>query len=76
MGERNSSLARGLKVETAAQIARGTDVTVTLPGLDPQAGVVRWCAEGLAGLTFNQLLPLATLVDWLREQRRELRAAG
>ena len=66
----------GLKAESSAILASGTDVIVSLQGLEPYPGVVRWCEGGFNGITFNRLLPLPMLVAWLEEQRSALRAAG
>lgn len=65
----------GIKVESRITLLSGTDVVVSLPGLAPQAGVVRWTHEGFTGITFNRLLALPILVDWLRDQRSASRAA-
>jgi hypothetical protein len=64
----------GLKVESSRELAVGSDVVVTLPGLRPQAGVVRWRDGDHHGITFNRLLALSELVQWLHEQRELLRA--
>ena len=66
----------GLKVAGATEIATGMDVVVTLPGLAPQAGVVRWRESDCCGITFNRVVPLPLLVDWLHDQRERMRAAG
>ena len=66
----------GIKVETAALMASGSDVVASLPGLAPQPGVVRWVDRGFAGITFNRLLPLQELVGWLHDQRVALKATG
>lgn len=66
----------GLKVETNRDLEIGCDVVVTLPGLPPQLGVVRWQEAGCYGITFNRLLALSELVQWLHEQRELLRAAS
>ena len=66
----------GLKVESGRELAIGSDVVVTLPGLSPQQGVVRWKESGCYGITFNRLLALSELVGWLHEQRELLRAAS
>lgn len=66
----------GLKVATDRPLCISGDVVVTLPGLEPVAGVVRWRDSGCYGLTFNKVLPLSLLVAWLGEQRERLRAAG
>ena len=55
----------GVSVETANPLTVGGEVTVSLPGLAPQGAVVRWNDGSRYGLTFNCVLPLAGLVDWL-----------
>ena len=55
----------GLSVETTNPLTVGGEVTVSLPGLAPQGAVVRWNDGSRYGITFNAVLPLATLVDWL-----------
>lgn len=66
----------GIKIATNADLATDGEVTVTLPGLEPQAGVVRWRDSGAYGITFNRVLSLPLLVSWIQEQRERLRAAG
>lgn len=66
----------GVKVEHPGDIRVGGDVVVTLPGLAPQAGVVRWRDGRFYGVTFNRVVPLPELVAWLHEQRDKLRAAA
>jgi hypothetical protein len=66
----------GLRVETGRELAAGAQVTVTLPGLPPEQGVVRWSADGACGITFNRVLALSQLVAWLVEQQEKQRAAG
>ena len=65
----------GVKLETAVVLTKGSDLVVTLPGLDPQPAAVRWTDGGQLGVTFNRLLPLADLVAWLQLMRAQLRAA-
>lgn len=65
----------GVKLETAIILAKGSDLVVSLPGLDPQPAAVRWTEGGQLGVTFNRLLPLAELVAWLQSMREQLRAA-
>ncbi|WP_300975219.1 PilZ domain-containing protein [Sphingomonas sp. LHG3406-1] len=65
----------GIKIATKAPFDRHSEVVVSLPGMAPQPGVVRWTADGCAGITFNRLIPLPQLIDWLKSQRRESRAA-
>ena len=56
----------GVKVETDDALEVGEDVVLTLEKMRPLHGVVRWCGEGLAGLAFNQLIPVQELMTWLR----------
>ena len=65
----------GVKLESAVIVESGADLVVSLPGLDPQAAAVRWNEDGFLGVTFNRLLPLTELVNWLRATREQLRAA-
>ena len=59
----------GVKVEAEAEEtpAAGEDVVITLEGFRPLPGVVRWCAEGSCGISFNQLIPFGDLIDWLKQ---------
>lgn len=66
----------GIKVATEQALGIGGDVMVTLAGLAPIAGTVRWSDSGCYGVTFNKVVPLPALVGWLGEQRERLRAAG
>lgn len=66
----------GLKAATKRELKVGADVIVTLPGLAPIAGIVRWVDSGCCGLTFNKVVPLPSLVGWLNEQRERLRGTG
>lgn len=59
----------GVKLEGDPALAPNIDVVVSLPGLAPQAGVVRWIGGGHVGVTFNRLLSLGELVDWLKTVR-------
>ena len=66
----------GLKIASERPFLFGGDVIVTLPGLPPFAGTVRWHNESCFGVTFNKILPLPLLVGWLHEQRQRLRATA
>jgi hypothetical protein len=63
-------------VEGSVPLPIGADVIVTLNGLAPQPGVVRWQDGSSYGITFNRVIALSDLVTWLQEQRDGLRAAG
>ena len=76
-GMRASDISQGgIKVESDRSLQAGADVVVTLPGLPPMAGVVRWKEAGAYGITFNRLLALSDLVAWLQGQRELLREAS
>jgi hypothetical protein len=66
----------GVRVEGGAPLPIGADVIVTLNGLPAQPGVVRWQDGSSYGITFNGVLALSDLVEWLQEQREQPRAAG
>ena len=66
----------GMKAESERDLKVGADVVVTLPGLAPVPGVVRWKDGGSYGITFNRLLALSDLVAWLQNQRELLRKAS
>jgi hypothetical protein len=55
----------GLSVECENQLTVGAEVTVSLPGFHPQPATVRWAEGSRYGITFNTVLPLAGLVEWL-----------
>jgi hypothetical protein len=66
----------GAKIECAASLPLGPEVVVSIAGLEPCLGIVRWKQDDSYGISFNRVLPLAVLVAWLQEQRGELRTAS
>lgn len=66
----------GLKVQVRKELPLGAEVVVSIAGLDPCAGVIRWTDGGAYGITFNRALPLSVLVSWLQDQRGQTRAAA
>jgi len=66
----------GLKLAGEPPLEHGCDLSVTLPGLEPQPAALRWRQDGHLGIGFNRLIPLAELVDWLQGVRDQLRAAS
>jgi len=66
----------GLKVESSRDLEVGAEVLVTLPGLPSKQAVVRWRQGRSYGITFQRLLALSELVDWLRDQRELLRSTN
>jgi hypothetical protein len=63
----------GLCVESRSPLTVCADVVVTLPGLTPAAGVVRWSDASRYGIGFNRSLVLSELVAWLQYQQQEQR---
>lgn len=63
----------GVKLASSATWSMGGEVVVSLSGLDPLPGVVRWHEDGCYGITFNRILPLPALVAWIQGQRERLR---
>lgn len=63
----------GICVDARAPLTVGADVVVTLPGLTPAPGVVKWSDGSLFGIAFNRALVLSGLVDWLKDQQQEER---
>ena len=66
----------GLKVEFRGELPAQAEVVVSLTGLDPCHGVIRWTAGDAHGITFNRVIPLPVLVAWLQDGRSRMRAAG
>jgi PilZ domain len=64
----------GVKVETDEPLDVGAEVVLTLDRFRPLQGVVRWCADGLAGIAFNQLIPFGELMGWLIPEKASKRA--
>ena len=56
----------GVKIQTDEPFEPGEDVVLVLEKFRPIAGVVRWHQAGLAGISFNQVIPFRELMDWLR----------
>jgi hypothetical protein len=44
-------------------------VVLTLPGLPPMSGVVRWASDTLAGISFNECLSFEMLARWIEARR-------
>lgn len=59
----------GAKFECHEPIKTGTPVVASIVGLDPIAAVVCWSDGDCVGVSFNRLLPLAEMIEWLRAIR-------
>ena len=55
----------GIGIHSDANLRVGDEATVTLAGLPPQPASVRWGRSGAYGITFNSVLGLPDLVEWL-----------
>ena len=56
----------GISIESENGLTVGGEVTITLPSLPPQGAVVRWSEGSRYGISFNSVLPLAALTEWLQ----------
>ena len=59
----------GICVESPAEFSINANVIVSLLGLSPIPGVVRWRHENCYGIAFNRVFPLSDLVGWLQAQQ-------
>jgi hypothetical protein len=68
----------GIGVESSAELTVDGEVTVSLLGLSPMAGVVRWRDGNSYGISFNGVMALSDLVAWIQAQQGQerRRAAG
>lgn len=66
----------GLCVESAGLLTQGAEVVVSLNGLAPVPGTVRWAADGAYGIGFNRALAVSVLVGWLKDQQRDVRRSA
>jgi hypothetical protein len=60
----------GMCVEGDPRIRVDTDVIVSLAGLGPIAGLVKWKEGERYGIGFNRVLAVSELMDFLRQQQR------
>lgn len=66
----------GAKLECAAELRGGTHVVASIAGLPAIAAVVCWSDGSHVGLSFNRVLPLSEMIDWLRSTRGPTALAG
>ncbi|HYD13832.1 MAG TPA: PilZ domain-containing protein [Allosphingosinicella sp.] len=65
----------GAKLDVPFQLKVEERVLITLDGLPPQPGVVRWSTDHVAGIAFLPELRWQELMVWLKERRRRKREA-
>jgi hypothetical protein len=58
----------GVSALCGAELMVGEHATVMLTAMPPVAGVIRWSNSGRCGITFNALIGLPVLVQWLHAQ--------
>jgi hypothetical protein len=56
----------GVKIECDELLEMGREAVLTMEHFRPLQATVRWSGGGLAGLAFNQLIPFAELMNWLK----------
>ena len=61
----------GISALHDSEFDAGAPATVSLRGLPPQPSVVRWSGPGICGVTFNAVLGLPQLVEWLHAHSSE-----
>src|SRR5688572_29111531 len=59
----------GIKLRTGLKLLPGDAVQVTLEGLFPIAGEVRWARDGIAGISFTPERTWQELMPWLKGMR-------
>jgi len=59
----------GVKLECDPSPAPGEEIVVTLEGFRALHGLVRWRNQSHCGIVFNQLIPFAELIGWLKRER-------
>jgi hypothetical protein len=58
----------GVKLECETPPGEGEEIVVTLEGFRALHGVIRWSGGGHCGVAFNQFIPFAELIDWLKRE--------
>ena len=68
----------GICVRISADLRIGAHVVVSLPGLVPSGGVVKWRDDDNYGIGFNRVFPVSELMAFLQEKRNgeRKRASG
>ena len=68
----------GICLKTNADLRVGAHVVVSLAGLPPAGGVVKWRDEDNYGIGFNRVFPVGELMAFLQERKNgeRKRAAG
>ena len=59
----------GARLRVGASPVSQDEADLSLPGLGPIRGVIRWIATGEAGMSFNECLSFEKLASWIHAQR-------
>lgn len=60
----------GAKIDVPNRLQAETRITITLDGMHPVEGVVRWSQDNVAGIAFLPELRWQDLMLWLKERRK------
>jgi hypothetical protein len=63
----------GICVRASAELSVGADVVVSLNGLPPTRGVVKWRDVDGYGIGFNRVLPIGDIMSFLQERQAAAR---
>lgn len=55
----------GIKVEIDEDLKVGEDAVISIEGMSPVKGIVRWAQGGMAGLSFIRPIPFDEMIRWL-----------
>jgi hypothetical protein len=57
-------------IEASAELRPGTEVIVSLAGMKPLRGVVKWRDGDCYGIGLNRVLAISELMSFLQQQQR------
>jgi hypothetical protein len=63
----------GICVRTSAELSVGAHVVVSLDGLPPTRGVVKWCDADGYGIGFDRVLPIGEIMSFLQDKQAAAR---
>ena len=61
----------GAKLFVGVPMVPGATASLWLDGLDQRAGVIRWSANGMIGLSFHRPIKIWELTSWAKSQRNQ-----
>lgn len=66
----------GMCVQMDVELSIGAHVIVSIQGLAPTAGVIKWQDGDFYGIGFNRVFPVDELMNFLQDQQTEKRRAA